>query len=945
MKKLLLLIGAAVLQGQVAPPPSAVFDKDAVHEIRLTFKQADWYEQLTNTYNTMRDNTPYLEGSIEWGAVKFDSVGVRFKGNSSYNGATTRKKPFRIKLNEFVKGQKVEKMASFSLSNGWSDPSFVREKAYYELAQKAGLPAARSNFAALYVNGEYMGLYIFGEVVNGDFLENHFAKGDLDGNLYKADQPGANLAYMGENPAAYQTTFSKESNEEENDWTDLIELARTFEQTPAAELRAKLNNLIDVDSFLTAIALDNLTVNTDSYVGLAQNYYLYRRSSDRKWVWIPWDPSLAFGALGQGSSPDLPLEWVQDATGGVGGPGGGLGGPGGGGFGGLGGGGRPIATKLWSVPEYKQRYRQIYQRLVDQVLIPSQVIARMNAMRDTIRPSVEKDTQKLVTMAQFDAAMKGGGTGAAPGPLPGGPGNPGGPGAGGFGGTAPALEPFIEARMISVKAQLAGLPSPVISSTPGSLIFAQAAGAAAAGSQDLALALPQGTPATAFSATASAPWIALTGATGTIPGKVSVRVTAPTLPAGIHNGAVNVSAAGTTNSPLAVPVSLIVASSPSVVASPASITFGGFGGAGLPGGPGGGGLPGGPGGGGLPGGPGGGVPTGQTQAISVLSTAGASPFSIAIPESTCANFLTVTPISGTTPATVTVTANAATAGPCTARLAITSPGLTAASVPVTLQQTTIPGGGGFPGLPTITAVVNSASYTAGTIAPGTLVTIFGTNLGGQTLTSGTFANGQLSTTAGGLQFTFDGTPAPILYTRSDQAAVAVPFEVAGKQQVQVRVAVGGFGGFPGGPGLPPNVPGADGFPITVGSASPGIFTTSATGTGQAAVVNETGIVNGASAPALRGSTVAIYLTGGGALLPAGRSGAAGTADQRTVAAVRVSLGGEDARVVYAGAAPGALLGLYQINAVVPANVAPGPVPVQVTVDGVRSQPGVTIIVQ
>ena len=86
-----------------------------------------------------------------------------------------------------------------------------------------------------------------------------------------------------------------------NDWTDLIELARIFDQTAIADLPAKLDKLIDVDSFLTALALDNATVNLDSYVGMAQNYYLYRRPSDQKWVWIPWDPSLAFGALGAGT--------------------------------------------------------------------------------------------------------------------------------------------------------------------------------------------------------------------------------------------------------------------------------------------------------------------------------------------------------------------------------------------------------------------------------------------------------------------------------------------------------------------------------------------------------------------------------------------------------------------------------------------------------------------
>ena len=53
---------------------------------------------------------------------------------------------------------------------------------------------------------------------------------------------------------------------------------------------------MDIDSVLTALALDNATVNLDSYVGLNQNFNIYRRPSDKRWVWIVWDPSLAFGA-------------------------------------------------------------------------------------------------------------------------------------------------------------------------------------------------------------------------------------------------------------------------------------------------------------------------------------------------------------------------------------------------------------------------------------------------------------------------------------------------------------------------------------------------------------------------------------------------------------------------------------------------------------------------
>ena len=892
MIKPYFLLLPVVLSAQVSPPASAVFDKDAVHEIRLTFKQADWFEQLTSDYDKYPDDTPYREASLVWGESKFDSVGVRFKGNSSYRGATTKKKPFRIKLNEFVKGQKIDTMSSFGLSNAWNDPSFVREKPYYEMAAAIGLPAARSNFAALYINDEYWGLYVLGEIVNGDFLKSHFAKGDDGGNLYKASDPGANLAYLGENPASYQAFFSKESNEDANDWTDLIELARIFDQTAIADLPAKLDTLIDVDSFLTALALDNLTVNLDSYVGMAQNYFLYRRPSDHKWVWIPWDPSLAFGALAQGLSTqqmkDLALEWVQSTN--TGNPGGG---------GGIGGASptRPVASKLWQVPAYKQRYRTIYRAIVEKQMMPAQVVARMNTLRNLIRPFVEKDTQKLVTMAQFEAAMTADATA----------GTGGGPGGGGAPqGGAPALQPFIEGRVTSVKALLDGQTPLLLSAAPATLFFAQTAAAASTASQSLALTLSDAAKSGTFTATTSAAWITLNPVNGTLPATLRIAASAAGMSAGTYSGSVTITAPGTGNSPLSIPVVMSVVPAPALVANPSSLTLTSFG-AGAPGG----------------------APTAQTQTIYVASTAGASPFTVNISDATCNNFLSVSPLSGTAPATLTVNATPSnTAGNCTGRINIASAGLVSAVVPVTLA---VPSGPGGFQQPAITAIVNSASYASGSVAPGSILTFFGSNLGPPQLVSGAIANGQLATTAGGVQVTFDGTPAPVLYARSNQVGIIVPFEVAGKSQTTVQLSVNGQ--------LAPALQ------QPVSPTAPGIFTTASTGNGQASIVNQTGSVNAANAPAAKNSTVAIYMTGAGQLTPPGKTGALGTAAQAIAAAVTVTIGGQNATVSYSGAAPGALQGLYQINAIVPAGSATGSVPLQVKVGDAAAQSAVTMYVQ
>ncbi len=887
----LLLSCTSGLLAQLPPPASAIFDKDAVHEIRIRFRQADWYQQLTRTYDQFPDDTPYLEGSLTWGEYKFDSIGVRFKGNSSYRGATTRKKPFRIKLNEFVKGQKIEAMASFGLSNAWNDPSFVREKAYFEMAKVSGLGAPRSSFAALYVNDEYMGLYVLGEIVNGDFLKAHFANKDDTGNLYKASDPGANLAYLGTSPSAYQRFFSKESNEDANDWSDLIELARIFDQTPAAELPAKLENLVDVDSFLTALALDNITVNLDSYVGMAQNYYLYRRPSDQKWVWIPWDPSLSFGAHSQGLSAqqmrDLPLEWVVPAGGGFpgGAPGGGPNQPSN---------TRPVASKLWAVPQYKERYRQIYKAIAEGVMIPSEVAARMESLRALIRPWVERDTQKLVTQAQFDNAMTADGA-ASPA------------------GAAPALRPLLEARAVAVKEQLAGRQPVLFSAVPLLLGFAQVQSASGAAAQTFSITAPI---ASTWSVTASAPWITVSSASGSLPASLRIGVTPGSMAPGIYNGSLRVEVAGTTNSPLNIPVTMAITNGPAIVTSPASLTFNG----------------GGPGGPGQPGAPQGNA---LTQTITALSTAGSSPISVSVSGSTCGNFVTVSPITGTTPAPLNVTVNGnGLAGSCTARITVASSGLVSAEVPVTFAPIQNPGGpGGIPGTaPVVNGVVNGASYSRGPVAPGEIITIFGINLGPRTGANGIFNNGLLGTNTGGVQVMFDGIAAPVVYAGFDQVSAVVPFELAGRTQTNVSVLTNGRGSLPVVVGLSPT--------------APGLFTTRSTGTGQGTIFNQNGAANGGNAAAQKGSTVSIYLTGGGALNPAGRSGALGGPNQILVAPVAVSIGGANATVVTAGAIPGTLQAVSRIDVVVPQGAASGPaVPLQVTVDGVQAQPGVTIAIQ
>jgi len=234
---------------------------------------------------------------------------------------------------------------------------------------------------------------------------------------------------------------------------------------------------------------------------------------------------------------------------------------------------------------------------------------------------------------------------------------------------------------------------------------------------------------------------------------------------------------------------------------------------------------------------------------------------------------------------------------------------------------------------TASGVVHAASFLAGPIAPGQIVSLFGSNLGpaaavGLALDA---ATGRISTTRGGVTVLFNDVAGPLFFVRQDQINVQVPYELAGQTSARVVVR------YLEAASAPVSVP--------VAASAPGIFAVSQ-GRGQAALLNQDFSVNSAANPAGRGGVVQIYLTGQGATSPAAVTGRLPAAPfPAPVLPVSVSIGGRPARTVFVGLAPG-LAGLLQVNAVAPEETTPaGNVTLSVTVGTASSQPGVTLAVQ
>jgi uncharacterized protein (TIGR03437 family) len=226
-------------------------------------------------------------------------------------------------------------------------------------------------------------------------------------------------------------------------------------------------------------------------------------------------------------------------------------------------------------------------------------------------------------------------------------------------------------------------------------------------------------------------------------------------------------------------------------------------------------------------------------------------------------------------------------------------------------------------------VLNAASVVSGPVAPGEIVTLIGSGIGPSI--ASTPASLATSTVLGSTSVLFDGKPGPLLYAAANQINAIVPFEVQNVTQMLITS----------------NGQVLAGFPLPVAAASPAIFTLDASGVGQGAVLNQDSTVNSPSNPAGRGTVVVLFATGAGLMSPTPADGqVTGDILAHPTLPVSVQIGGTDAEVVYAGAAPGLVAGLLQVNCTVPASVAPGDsVPVGLAVGGISSPPGVMLSIR
>lgn len=375
------------------------YDINTVQTIEIVFSQSNWDNLLDAE---MSGNNNYTEAqSVTINGVAFPIVGVKYKGNSSYDANYT-KNPLHIELDTYS-NQDYQGYKDIKLANVIFDPSFVRETVAYTIAGQY-MDAPKANYANVYINGNLIGLYTNTEAITKTFVKDRF--GSKTNAFFSCSPPdGAgpgsndypNLKYLGTDSNSYVNAYEIKSDNSD-DWNSLINLTDVLKNDIA-----NIESVLDVDRALWMLAFDNVMVNIDSYIGqFKQNYYLYKTDHD-VFNSVVWDLNMSFGTFNQTGA----------STGGPGGPGG----PGSGGlntttekaeldhllhddshdF--------PLVKELLAIPRYKKMYLAHYKTILTENITNSNYLTMANDYQNIIDASVQADANKFYTYAQFTGSI------------------------------------------------------------------------------------------------------------------------------------------------------------------------------------------------------------------------------------------------------------------------------------------------------------------------------------------------------------------------------------------------------------------------------------------------------------------------------------------------------------------------------------------------------------
>lgn len=371
-------------------PLKELYNDSTIRRIDLDFySNPNYWTQLGSNYAS-KTNLP-AKLSYENGQKVLDSVGVRFKGNTSYmNVSSSQKKSFNLELDWKIAGQDISGYSTLNLNNAFGDRSFLREVMYGHLASMH-IPAVKTNFAKLYLNGENWGLYPNVQQVGKDLFKDWFTSNN--GISWRADKPAgtsgpgpgpggggwgdgtAALNWRGTTDTAYNKYYTLKYSDLTTPWEHLKEVCDKLNNTPIAQLKDSVDKYMDLDRTLWFLATEIAFTDDDSYVHKGKmDYYIFKEEVTNRSVPIEFDGNSPMSMSAASSWSPFYNETKVNY---------------------------PLLNRLLQVPEIRQRYIAHMKTIMEDEFNSTTFNNQIDYYVSLIDTVVQNDTKKLYTYAQF----------------------------------------------------------------------------------------------------------------------------------------------------------------------------------------------------------------------------------------------------------------------------------------------------------------------------------------------------------------------------------------------------------------------------------------------------------------------------------------------------------------------------------------------------------------
>lgn len=325
-----LLLATGTLAAQKPVPGATVFDPSRVAVVKFTMTAEALKKMMATLSSGLQANHAYVPADLDYGGVTVTNIAVRLKGNSSLSAGRTQPS-LKVDINYYRSDLEFDGLNKLNLHNVSTEQSHLSEYLSYGAWRAMNVPAPRTGWAEVWINGKKYGTYTSVEEFDQGFIKRNFDY--KQGDLYKPEPPAGTLTWRGGSITNYQNINWE--LQETTEHAAFIHFVDVLNRQPVSAL----SQVLDLNGALTYLAGNVALGNWDAYTEMGHNYYLYENSPGR-FTLLPWDMNFSQGTA---TTVYPPLN-------------------------GMGGGGNPtapITTKLLKEAGYKQIYLQILRSFLE----------------------------------------------------------------------------------------------------------------------------------------------------------------------------------------------------------------------------------------------------------------------------------------------------------------------------------------------------------------------------------------------------------------------------------------------------------------------------------------------------------------------------------------------------------------------------------------------------